>query len=134
MSFGLLNHSPYPFLTANIPRIQSQGGNSLINSLQGQTIIKMNICHQWHLYLGYNIAKILRCLHIWHSQADNITASSLQSINLSYSSLCIGSFGIGHGLNRNRRSITNGHIANIYSSGLFPIYHFYLSLPIWSDH
>ena len=83
----------------------------------------MNICHQRHIHLPDNIAKIQCRIHIRHRQAHNIAARSLQGIDLRHGSLRISSLSIGHGLHRNRRTVPDRNIANIYPARFLPFYH-----------
>ncbi len=69
-------------LTADIARIDAQFGNTALQRHNCQTVIKMNIRHQRHRALGYQLRHRQRRFLIIDRHPHNIAAVFRQKTNL----------------------------------------------------
>ena len=108
--------------TSDISRIDTNFICTVFHCGNRQSIIKVNICHQWNVNLLFDFFQCLRSFHSRHCTTDNITSGCFQLQNLADSCLHIFCLCIRHRLNQNWITSTKLFISYLYNFCMITIH------------
>ena len=131
--FCLVNHRLDPLSGTDISRIDTDFVRAALDRRDRETIVKMNIRHQWNMYLAFNLRQGSSRLHCRHCHTDNIAARVLQRQNLLDGRLHILCFRITHRLDQNRIAAADLTFSNLHHFRLVPVSHIVPPKPFFSD-
>ena len=105
-------HRLYPLFPANISWVNADFINPLPCALQGQLVIKMDVCYQRDVDAALDGPDGLGRCHVWHCHPDDLTASRLQAVDLIHCGGDVIRLCAAHGLDGNWRTAAHGDAAH----------------------
>ena len=102
-------HGLHPVFPADVAGVNADLIRPGLDTLQGQTIVKVNVHHEGQVDLFLDGPHGLGRRHVRHSHPDDLAPRRRQTADLGHGRLYVAGGGVRHGLDGHRSAPAHGH-------------------------
>ena len=115
-----LHHRPHAVLAPDVAGINAQAIDAEFGHAQRDLVVEMNIGHERHGDLLFDLPKGLGGIHGRHGYAHDVGAGLDQTPDLRHRRRHVGGLGVGHALDTDGRAVADGHLTHLESAAFAP--------------